>query len=144
MKPQNIEFVSSSEEQTQAFAENFAKQLQPGHCLTLEGNLGAGKTVFTRGICRGLGFQGGVHSPSYALVHEYPNEPPIYHLDLYRLPEGADFEEIGVEYYSFGDGITLIEWPQRLASLDVGISHAIKISHLSESERKIEIIFTNE
>lgn len=111
-----IQVTTSSEEETLAWAQEFASHLSSGDCVSLLGNLGAGKTVVSRGICKGLGYEGSVHSPSYAIVHEYENEPPIFHIDLYRLPEGADFEEIGIDYYAYGDGITLIEWPERLGS----------------------------
>jgi len=135
----NLPFQSESEESTLAWGRALAETLKPGDSLALQGNLGAGKTVLTRGICLGLGFQGAVHSPSYALVHEYPHDLPIYHMDLYRLPEGADFEEIGVEHYSLSEGIALIEWPERLESLDVGITHHIKIEHLDEEKRLIVV-----
>lgn len=115
-----LNFTSSSEEETLAWALQFSQKLKAGDCVFLMGNLGAGKTVMSRGICQGLGYQGSVHSPSYALVHEYENSPPIYHIDLYRLPDGADFEEIGIDYYAYAEGISLIEWPERLGqwSLD--------------------------
>lgn len=134
-----IMVTTNSEEETQKWGSEFAKQLKPGDCIALNGNLGAGKTVLSRGICRGLGYKGDVHSPSYSLVHEYPNKPVIYHLDLYRLNPGADFDEIGVEYYGFNEGITLIEWPERLEELNVGINYHINFEKLSDTQRRISI-----
>jgi len=131
--------TTHSEEETFAWAQDFAKQLKRGDVLALHGNLGAGKTVMSRGISRGLGFLGGVHSPSYALVHEYPNDPPIFHLDLYRLGPHADLHEIGVEHYSFSEGITLIEWPERLEGLDVGVHYEVRILRIDEETRKVEV-----
>ena len=122
--------ISNSEEASEAWAFKWAKKLKPGTCILLEGDLGAGKTVISRGICRGLGYEGFVHSPSYALVHEYPNNPAIFHIDLYRLPNGADLEEIGVDYYRFQAAITLIEWPQRLGNFDLEWDFHIKIKLL--------------
>ncbi len=134
------ECTTRSEAETLAWAEAFAAKLKRGDVLALHGNLGAGKTVMSRGICRGLGFQGGVHSPSYALVHEYPNDPPIYHLDLYRLGPHADLDEIGVEHYSFSEGITLIEWPERLGHLDVGIHYEVRIERIDDDTRHIKVL----
>jgi tRNA threonylcarbamoyladenosine biosynthesis protein TsaE len=133
------ELVTHSEEETLQWAQSFAAKLVRGDVLALQGDLGAGKTVVSRGIALGLGFRGGVHSPSYALVHEYPNDPPIYHLDLYRLGPHADLHEIGIEHYSFSDGITLIEWPERLAGLDAGIHYQIHIEHINEDSRRIMV-----
>ena len=131
--------MTSSEEETQDWAKQFAQCLHPGDVLALQGGLGAGKTVFCRGLARGLGFLGDVHSPSYALVHEYPHHPPIYHIDLYRLGPQADWQEIGLDYYAFGSGITLIEWPERLESLDVGIRFWVRIEALDVNRRQIVV-----
>ncbi|MGL1935766.1 MAG: tRNA (adenosine(37)-N6)-threonylcarbamoyltransferase complex ATPase subunit type 1 TsaE [Fibrobacterales bacterium] len=135
-------FISRSEEETELWAREFSHYLKPGDSVALHGNLGAGKTVVSRGVSRGLGYQGTVHSPTYSLVHEYQNDPLIYHIDLYRLPEGADFEEIGVEYYSFGKGVTLIEWPERLDDLNVGITHEVVIEYQGEGTRSISVTAT--
>ncbi len=136
----SLPFSSSSEEETEIWAQEFSRFLKPGDSIALHGNLGAGKTVICRGISRGLGYEGTVHSPTYSLVHEYQNDPLIYHIDLYRLPNGADFEEIGVEYYSFNEGITLIEWPERLEDMNVGITHEIIVEHVDETHRSISVV----
>lgn len=133
------DITTHSEDETLQWAEGFSAQLKRGDVCALHGNLGAGKTVLSRGIAKGLGFQGGVHSPSYALVHEYPNDPPIFHLDLYRLGPHADLHEIGVEHYSFSEGITLIEWPERLEGLDVGIHYDIRIERVDDETRRITV-----
>jgi tRNA threonylcarbamoyladenosine biosynthesis protein TsaE len=110
-------FLSTGEAQTLAWAQAFAERLQPGDTVSLSGNLGAGKTVVCRGIALGLGFSGDVHSPSYALVHEYAGARlPLFHMDLYRLKEGADWEEIGLDHYFHAGGVCLVEWPERLPS----------------------------
>jgi ATPase, YjeE family len=80
--------VFYSEDETFNWASEFGKSLQPGDRVALYGNLGAGKTVISRGVCKGLGYTGTVCSPTYTILHEYPNDPPIFHFDLYRL-EGA-------------------------------------------------------
>jgi len=108
------EFHSHSEAETLACAETFAAKLQSGDAVALKGPLGAGKTLFCRGVARALGHHGVVNSPTYALVHEYAGRIPVYHMDLYRLAPGADWEEIGLNHYLEGDGVCLIEWPERL------------------------------
>ena len=109
------EFTSISEAQTLSWAQSFASRLKAGDSVALTGNLGAGKTVVCRGIALGLGFSGDVHSPSYALVHEYAGgRLPLFHMDLYRLAPGADFEEIGLDHYFQQGGVCLVEWAERL------------------------------
>ncbi len=132
--------TTRSEEETLAWAENFAKTLLPGSVIALNGTLGAGKTVISRGICKGLGFEGQVNSPTYTLVHEYPNPNgmPIFHLDLYRLPPHADLEEIGVDYYMTKNGVTLIEWPERLEE-DSAVTHRLQIEILKDETRQITV-----
>ena len=87
----------TSEQDTYNWALQFAKELKVGDKVALYGNLGAGKTVISRGICKGLGFEGTVCSPTYTILHEYPNNPPIFHFDLYRLEGGADLYEVGMD-----------------------------------------------
>lgn len=105
---------SHSEADTLAIAAAFAATLSPGDVVALHGPLGAGKTLFSRGVARALGYEGPVSSPSYALVHEYEGRLPIYHMDLYRLAPGSDWEEIGLAHYLDGRGVCLVEWPERL------------------------------
>jgi len=88
-------------------------------------------------ICKGLGFEGWVNSPSYAIVHEYRHNPPIYHIDLYRLKTPTDLYDIGIELYTFSNGITLIEWPQMAGDFPLNITHSVKIKIIGESEREI-------
>jgi tRNA threonylcarbamoyladenosine biosynthesis protein TsaE len=129
----------SSESQTEDFAFSFAKSLKPGDVVALQGDLGAGKTAFCRGVCKGLGFSGAVNSPSYSIVHEYPNEPPIYHLDLYRLKNSSDLYDIGIELFTFSKGITLIEWPQMAGDFPLNITHKVEIKITGENSREINV-----
>jgi tRNA threonylcarbamoyladenosine biosynthesis protein TsaE len=133
------EFVSGSEEETVAWAVGFSARLKAGDTVALSGNLGAGKTVVSRGVARGLGFGGDVHSPSYALVHEYPGARlPLFHMDLYRLKEGADWEEIGLDHYFQQGGVCLVEWPERLPA-GVGFAYRIEITAEGESGRRVRV-----
>jgi tRNA threonylcarbamoyladenosine biosynthesis protein TsaE len=109
------EIRTDSEAATEAWARDFAARLKPGDIVALAGDLGAGKTVVCRGIAAGLGCEGDVHSPSYALVHEYAGgRLPVFHMDLYRLAPGADWDEIGLDHYFRQGGVCLIEWAERL------------------------------
>jgi len=123
---------TNSEQETVNFAIAFAKNLKPGDIVALEGDLGSGKTAFCRGVCAGLGFDGAVNSPSYAIVHEYPNNPPIYHLDLYRLKNANDLYDLGID--GFSKGITLIEWPR---NFPLNVTHSVEFKIIGENEREI-------
>ena len=131
--------IFKSEEETYCWAKEFANTLKPGDMVAMYGNLGAGKTVISRGVCKGLGYTGTVCSPTYTILHEYPNDPPIFHFDLYRLEGGADLYEVGMDPDYLASGISLIEWPERLEGNDAGITHVIQIKILSETEREITV-----
>ncbi len=135
--------TTRSEKETLEWAKDFARTLEKGSVVALYGTLGAGKTVVSRGICAGLGFAGQVNSPTYTIVHEYPNPTmPIFHLDLYRLPPHADLGEIGVDYYMSQKGVTLIEWPERLDDTS-SITHRLTISVKSGDDRTITVETTS-
>ncbi|MFC7746020.1 tRNA (adenosine(37)-N6)-threonylcarbamoyltransferase complex ATPase subunit type 1 TsaE [Lentibacillus kimchii] len=97
-----------SEDETAQFAQQLAELLKPGDVLTLEGDLGAGKTAFAKGLASGLGVTRIVNSPTFTIIKEYSGELPLYHMDVYRL-EDSD-EDIGFEEYFHGDGICVVEW----------------------------------
>lgn len=121
------------------WAVGFSKGLKAGDTVALSGNLGAGKTVVCRGLAIGLGFAGDVHSPSYALVHEYAGgRLPLFHMDLYRLKEGADWEEIGLDHYFQQGGVCLVEWPERLPP-GQAFTYRIEIGAEGEGVRRIRV-----
>lgn len=133
-------FLSASEAETLAFAARFAARLRPGDVVSLRGDLGAGKTHFARGVARALGVDGPVSSPSYALVHEYAGRLPVYHMDLYRLAPGADWEEIGLAHYLEGAGVCLVEWPERLPDGFSPFTWDVELTHgAGEHERNIRV-----
>jgi tRNA threonylcarbamoyladenosine biosynthesis protein TsaE len=134
-----MDYLSSSESQTLAIAAEFAATLRPGDAVALRGPLGAGKTLFAGGVARALGYDGPVSSPSYALVHEYAGKVPVYHMDLYRLAPGADWEEIGLSHYLDGKGICLIEWPERLPAGWNPFTHEVTLEPEGETVRKVTI-----
>ena len=107
--------IFNSVEATQAFGESWAEGLKGGEVFALHGVLGAGKTQIVKGLARGLGYTGDVTSPTFTIVHEYRGgRLPVYHLDLYRLKGEADAIEIGLDEYLPSDGVTVIEWPDRI------------------------------
>jgi len=105
--------------QTKKLGRLIGQFLKPGSLVALSGELGSGKTQFIKGLASGLGVDRSYHvsSPSFVLVNEYPGRIPLYHLDLYRLSEGKDLEEIGLEEYFYGNGVTAIEWAEKAALL---------------------------
>ena len=110
--------ILASAEATQALAESWAEQCRRGDIVALYGLLGAGKTQLVKGLARGLKFSGEVTSPTFTLVHEYMGgRLPLYHLDLYRLEDLAAAERMGIEDYLTGDGVTVIEWPEKVDAL---------------------------
>ena len=107
-----------SPETTQLFASKLAKDIKPGTVIALIGNLGAGKTTFAKGFAKGLGFSDHVISPTFKLISEYVGNINLYHIDCYRIDTSFDFLNIGGEHYLNPiDGITLIEWPERINNL---------------------------
>jgi tRNA threonylcarbamoyladenosine biosynthesis protein TsaE len=110
--------ILNSVEAAQAFGQAWAAELVGGEIFALHGVLGAGKTQLAKGIARGLGFNGDVTSPTFTIVHEYRGgRLPMYHIDLYRIRNEKEAIDLGLEEYLPGDGITVIEWPDRIPSL---------------------------
>ncbi|MFP4330088.1 MAG: tRNA (adenosine(37)-N6)-threonylcarbamoyltransferase complex ATPase subunit type 1 TsaE [Alkalispirochaetaceae bacterium] len=104
---------TSSLKETNRLAAAFARRLEAGSVVALIGDLGTGKTAFVRGVASALGVTEPVTSPTYTIIAEYPGNPPLVHMDLYRLTDASEFELLGVEEYLEGDSITLIEWADR-------------------------------
>jgi len=116
--------------------EQFGRAAQPGQVIALSGDLGAGKTQFVRGVARGLGCAGRVHSPTFTLVNEYGGgRLKLFHLDLYRLETAGQILNAGIEEYLAPDGVSVIEWAERLQG-GVKCLH-VTIEIVSETERRI-------
>ncbi|MEI3607746.1 tRNA (adenosine(37)-N6)-threonylcarbamoyltransferase complex ATPase subunit type 1 TsaE [Pseudogracilibacillus sp. SE30717A] len=130
-----FEIISKSEKKTKGIAEILASFLHPGDVLTLEGDLGAGKTTFTKGLAKGLSIERAVTSPTFTIIKEYNGRLPLYHMDAYRL-EFSD-EDIGFEEYFYGDGISVIEWASFIEEYLPMNRLQIKIEHLSSEKRKL-------
>ncbi|NLI14263.1 tRNA (adenosine(37)-N6)-threonylcarbamoyltransferase complex ATPase subunit type 1 TsaE [Pelotomaculum propionicicum] len=103
-------FRTFSAEETESLGEKLGSFLDPGDVLCLYGDLGAGKTVFARGVARGLGIENHVTSPTFTLINEYQGRLPLYHMDVFRLCSPQEMEDLGYEEYLYGSGVTLVEW----------------------------------
>jgi len=110
-------YVSTSALQTLAFGKRIASALKGGEVIALSGGLGAGKTVLAKGIARGLGIVDEVVSPSFTLIQQYEGRLFLTHIDLYRLSGAEEFEMIGGEEYLYPEGVTLIEWAEKLGEM---------------------------
>jgi len=131
---------SSSEQETEDFAARLARGLKPGCVIALHGNLGAGKTVFSRGFARGLNIIEPVSSPTYTIIQEYPLEDGswFFHLDLYRIDTAQAALAFGVdEYLESREAYTIIEWPERIDTLLPEHTIHINIKHDGEEKRII-------
>ena len=133
-------YYSNSADETMKVAYEFSKTLKAGDIVLLDGDLGAGKTVFSKGIVSALS-DGKVNavSPTFVLVNVYDTTPVVNHFDLYRISDVSELDAIGAEEYFYSDGISLIEWPSR--ALDIFPDYAIKvyIRKIDDEKREIKI-----
>jgi tRNA threonylcarbamoyladenosine biosynthesis protein TsaE len=142
-----FEFISNQPEETMDFSKRLAEFLKPGDVIALEGDLGAGKTTFTKGLALGLDIKRNVNSPTFTIIKEYQGRMPLYHMDVYRVEDS--FEDLGFDEYFEGNGITVVEWahlieeqlPQELLmiSLFLGENGTRKIVVTPKGERYEEL-----
>src|SRR5699024_7881761 len=138
--PKQEEFVSNAPAETITFGKQMAKELSPGDIICLEGDLGAGKTHFVKGLAAGLGIDPArVQSPTYTLINEYDGRLPLYHFDCYRMESPREALEIGAEEYFYGQGVSVIEWPERIATLIPPEALWISLSAVDKETRKFVI-----
>jgi tRNA threonylcarbamoyladenosine biosynthesis protein TsaE len=136
-----VEIWSASVEMTRALGEALARQLAPGDVIALEGELGAGKTNFVQGLARGLGISEDVNSPTFILANEYfSGRVPLYHIDAYRIENAAEARGFGLDDYLNGDGVTVIEWAERVREALPSDVLWITFDYRSENER--QLVFT--
>lgn len=136
-----MDYLTHNEIETEALGETLARRLGPGDVVAYRGDLGAGKTAFTRGLARGLGCTGRVTSPTFTVVNEYEGRLPLFHFDLYRL-EGEDaLYDIGWEDYLDRDGVCAVEWSERAETALPRETVWVSIRRCAESEdwRRITI-----
>jgi tRNA threonylcarbamoyladenosine biosynthesis protein TsaE len=135
-----INILSHSQEETLAFGERLAGFLVPGSVVALKGPLGAGKTCLTKGIARGLGIKEEITSPTYTIVSEYREPCLFYHIDAYRLLGDDDFASLGGEEFIYGEGISVVEWSDRIPSSIPLNSIFVDIEIGGGGERNIRIM----
>ncbi len=131
-------YQSNSAEKTFEFGRKLASLMQPGDVIALSGELGAGKTVFTKGLACGLGVNEKITSPTFTIIKEYDGKLPLYHFDVYRI-ESKDLDDLGYESYFYSKGISVVEWSEK-------ITDKLPKDHLlvhiyygqEENERKLE------
>jgi len=141
--------TTKSPEETLGFGENLGKCLEPGDIVLLFGDLGAGKTTLTQGICIGLGLPDGeyIRSPTFTLVNEYQGKFPIYHIDLYRMESREEIESLGLEEILFGKGVSIVEWSEKLFPIEnnpapiLGVEGRIeiRITYKDECQRSLSV-----
>lgn len=112
-----MEFISHSTEETLEFGRKLGEKCKSGTVISLRGSLGAGKTVIAKGIALYLNIEEAIVSPTFTILQEYDGDLPLYHMDLYRLSGCEEFEMMGGEEMLYGEGITLIEWSEKIEEM---------------------------
>ena len=134
-----MEYITNSPEQTEAVGQALGAALKAGTVLAYEGDLGAGKTAFTRGLAKGLGCRERVTSPTYTVVNEYlSGRLPLFHFDMYRLNSAEDLWDLGWEDYLDRGGVCAVEWSENVADAMAGAIR-VRIEKQGETTRKITI-----
>lgn len=137
----NEEILTSSADETQKIAENFAFTLSAGDCVALHGDLGSGKTTFTQGLAKGLGISHPITSPTFIIMRSYllkEKRALFYHVDLYRTQDEADIKGIGLDsILKEKNAIVVIEWPEKMGNMLPLETKHIYFEFMNDSERKI-------
>ncbi len=136
-----VRIDSGSAEETERIGAILGTLLGPGDFVALRGELGAGKTMFAKGVAKGMGVGGAtpVVSPTYTLLNIHSGRIPLYHFDLYRLCGDDDVIELGFVDYFSGDGVSLVEWPERLSSELPEGRLEVSLSYLGDTGRRVEM-----
>lgn len=120
-------YETTSEEQTYEIGYKLAKQSKKGDIYCLIGDLGVGKTIFSKGFAKGLGIEEEITSPTFTIVQVYDGEKPLYHFDMYRIEDPDELEMIGYEDYFYGEGVCLVEWANNVEDVIPKKAHWIYI-----------------
>jgi len=131
--------VCKTEEEMENLGRELAKTFKAGTVVSLRGSLGAGKTVFARGVARALGINEAIVSPTFTLIQEYEGALPMYHMDLYRITGVEDFQMTGGEDLMYNGGVCLIEWSEVIEELLPKDTIYIQITVNADSSRTVEI-----
>lgn len=135
-----MQVITKSPAETEAFAERLADRLTGGEVIAFKGTLGMGKTCFTRGLARGLGYKGQVTSPTFALVNEYVGgRLPLYHFDMYRITSWEDLYSSGFFDYRDSGGVLAVEWSENIENALEEDTITVTIERIDDSTRKITV-----
>lgn len=134
-----MEWITNSPDETELLGQKLGKAVRPGTVIAFQGDLGAGKTAFTRGLARGLGIRGPVTSPTYTIVQEYlDGRLPLFHFDMYRLHSSEELFDIGWEDYLLRGGVCAVEWSENVMdALEEPL--VVRICRLGDTRRKITL-----
>lgn len=132
-----MEVITNGANETIRVAEEYAKTLKKGDVVLLRGEMGAGKTAFTKGIAKTLGITDEITSPTYAYMNDY--DGILYHFDCYRLSSGEDAEALGLTDYFYGNGICVVEWSENISSVLPENAKIVTIEKLGDDKRKISL-----
>jgi len=132
--------ITNSEKETISEGEKLGRILKPGSIVALHGELGAGKTAFTRGIAAGLGISASVSSPTFTIVNEYPGDIPLFHFDMYRLENEDELFDIGWDDYHDRGGVCVVEWSEKVPGAFDPDTINIYIKSLGNDKRSLDII----
>lgn len=132
--------ITTSEQETLNLAEKIAILIKPGDVISISGELGTGKTCFVKGLAKGLGISQIITSPSFIILKIYHNKIPLYHFDVYRLDKLFQLEDIGFNQFQYGDGVTVIEWGNKMKEL-LSFDHLqVNFYYYENKKRKIKIV----
>lgn len=134
-----LTFTTSSTEETITLGEKIGRLLKKGDIIAMQGTLAAGKTTITKGIAKALGITDTITSPTFCLISEYQGTMPLYHMDVYRLDGTEDFINLGTDDMLYGDGVSIIEWSEKIMDELPSNTIVLKITPQDDGKRLIEI-----
>ena len=134
-----LTFTTHSAEETILLGNKIGRKLKPGDIIAMQGTLAAGKTTITKGIAQALRIDDTITSPTFCLISEYYGKMPLYHMDVYRLDGIEDFVNLGTDDMLYGDGVSIIEWSEKIMSELPKKTIVLKITPQEDNSRLIEI-----
>ena len=134
-----LTFITKSPEETIELGRRIGKKLIKGDIISMQGTLAAGKTTITKGIAEALDIKDTITSPTFCLISEYYGKMPLYHMDVYRLEGSEDFINLGTDDMLYGDGVSIIEWSEKIMDELPKRTIILKITPNDDGSRKIEI-----
>lgn len=134
-----IKFTTTSADETISLGKKIGSLLQKGDIIAMQGTLAAGKTTITKGIAQALGVKDTITSPTFCLISEYEGKMPLYHMDVYRLDGAEDFANLGTEDMLYGEGVSIIEWSEKIMEELPKKTIVLKIEPHEDGTRTITI-----